>query len=533
MAFVTGFALWSRNETARAEIVRNNAQREIQREAIQFLGLRRDPQRALAYDYTYWDEMARFVHTRDRRWAAQNLDTCLRNFGATAVWVYDTKLRPVYVVSSALAAKNRSLPFPSAILRDPSLNHQVGYFTYRTRWGVMEFHCATIHRGADATRVGPSYGYFVVGKLWDAAEVRSIAELTGCQARLVPRDESLLHRALTPGADEIAFEVPLAGSNGQPVAWIQLRRKTPMLGVARRAASRTVILAAAFPTLLMLSLYVLLNHWVSFPLRRISFALHSGSPDAARPLEHGRSEMGEIARLVAKHFEQQAALEAEVTERIKAQQALGVANDLLEVRLQALEDAYDETIAGWSRALDLRDQETEGHTQRVTEMTVKLARAAGIPEAEIVHIARGALLHDIGKMGIPDEILLKPGKLTDEEWVIMKKHPVYADDLLSPIEFLHPALDIPRYHHEKWDGTGYPYGLRGESIPLSARLFAVVDVWDALRSDRPYRNAWPEEKVIEHILSLSGSHFDPQAVEAFMAMLAQRRGESGSELKAA
>jgi putative nucleotidyltransferase with HDIG domain len=180
--------------------------------------------------------------------------------------------------------------------------------------------------------------------------------------------------------------------------------------------------------------------------------------------------------------------------------------------------AYDTTLEGWSRALDLRDKETEGHTKRVTELTIKLARRMGVSEAELVHMRRGALLHDIGKMGIPDDILLKPGPLSDEEWVIMRRHPVYAYDLLSPIAFLRPALDIPHYHHEKWDGTGYPHSLKGEQIPFAARIFAIVDVWDALCSDRPYRAARPVAKVREHILSLSGSHFDPWVVEAFVEM---------------
>jgi putative nucleotidyltransferase with HDIG domain len=178
--------------------------------------------------------------------------------------------------------------------------------------------------------------------------------------------------------------------------------------------------------------------------------------------------------------------------------------------------AYDATIEGWSRALDLRDKETEGHTQRVTEMAVKLARAFGLSEAELVQVRWGALLHDIGKMGIVDGILLKPGTLTDEEWVEMKKHPTVAYELLSPVRYLRQALDIPYHHHEKWDGTGYPLGLHGEEIPLTARMFAVVDVWDALRSDRPYRKAWDEEKVRAHIGSLAGTHFDPQVVEVFL-----------------
>jgi putative nucleotidyltransferase with HDIG domain len=171
----------------------------------------------------------------------------------------------------------------------------------------------------------------------------------------------------------------------------------------------------------------------------------------------------------------------------------------------------------------LRDKETEGHTLRVTEMVLELARAAGVSEEEMVHVRRGALLHDIGKMGVSDYILHKPDKLTDEEWIAMRQHPTYAFELLSPIEYLRPALDIPYCHHEKWDGSGYPRGLKGEQIPLAARLFAIVDVWDALRSERPYRQSWSKEKVIEHIKSLSGTHFEPRAVDLFMDMINEER----------
>lgn len=188
----------------------------------------------------------------------------------------------------------------------------------------------------------------------------------------------------------------------------------------------------------------------------------------------------------------------------------------LQRRNEALADAYDDTIEGWARALDLRDRETYGHTQRVTETTTRLARELGINGEELVHVRRGALLHDIGKLGVPDAILLKPGSLDEEEWQVMRKHPELAYRLLSPIEFLRPALDIPHFHHEKWDGSGYPQGLRREEIPLPARIFAVVDVWDALLSDRPYRDAWPEEKVIGHIESEADSHFDPDVVELFL-----------------
>jgi PAS domain S-box-containing protein/putative nucleotidyltransferase with HDIG domain len=181
--------------------------------------------------------------------------------------------------------------------------------------------------------------------------------------------------------------------------------------------------------------------------------------------------------------------------------------------------AYDATIEGWSRALDLRDKETEWHTQRVTEMTVKLAHAFGMSDSDLIQVRWGALLHDIGKMGIPDNILHKPGPLTDEEWVIMKSHPTLAYNLLAPIRYLRLALDIPYCHHEKWDGSGYPHGLQNTQIPLVARIFAVADVWDALSSDRPYRAAWPEDKVREHIQVASGTHFDPQVVEVFSQIL--------------
>ncbi|HRJ75881.1 MAG TPA: response regulator, partial [Anaerolineales bacterium] len=186
---------------------------------------------------------------------------------------------------------------------------------------------------------------------------------------------------------------------------------------------------------------------------------------------------------------------------------------------EQLLSAYDATIEGWSRAMDLRDKETEGHTLRVTDLSVKLARNMGINEGELLFIRRGALLHDIGKLGVPDAILHKTSSLNDDEWKIMRQHPQFAYDMLYPIEYLRPALDIPFCHHEKFDGTGYPRQLKGEQIPLSARIFAIVDVWDALTSDRPYRPAWEKQKAMDFINEQSGKHFDPKVVEAFNKMM--------------
>ena len=207
-------------------------------------------------------------------------------------------------------------------------------------------------------------------------------------------------------------------------------------------------------------------------------------------------------------------------ETIAGQAAIAIDNFTLFENLQQsnleLAQAYDATIEGWSHALDLRDKETEGHTQRVTEMSQRLARIMGIEGDMLVQMRRGALLHDIGKMGVPDSILLKPGEFTPEEWDIMCQHPQLAYDWLAPIAYLKEALAIPYCHHEKWDGSGYPRGLKGEEIPLVARIFSVVDEWDAVTSDRPYRAAWSKEKAIDYIRQKSGTHFDPSIAEVFL-----------------
>jgi HD-GYP domain-containing protein (c-di-GMP phosphodiesterase class II) len=186
-----------------------------------------------------------------------------------------------------------------------------------------------------------------------------------------------------------------------------------------------------------------------------------------------------------------------------------------------MRNAYETTLEGWSHALEIRDRETEGHTQRVTDIVTRIAILMGFSEEQLIHIHRGALLHDIGKLGIADELLHKPGPLTEQEMKIMRTHPQIAYNLLYPIEYLRSALPIPHYHHEKWDGTGYPNGLKGNDIPLEARIFAIIDVYDALSHDRPYRKAWEKEKVLEYIKSESGKHFDPAVVEIFITEVAK------------
>ena len=255
----------------------------------------------------------------------------------------------------------------------------------------------------------------------------------------------------------------------------------------------------------------------SADFHRESFVSYIGAPLIVKGQVRGVLEIFQRSPLDL-NPEQRAFLEI-----LAGQAAIAIDSSQLFENLQSsnseLMMAYDETIEGWSRAMDLRDKETEGHTQRVTELTMQLANNMGIKGGELVHFRRGALLHDIGKIGVPDDILHKPGALTDEEWVIMRRHPQLAYDMLTPIIYLRPAVDIPWCHHEKWDGTGYPRGLKGEEIPLAARIFALVDVWDALCSDRPYRKAWPEDKVRSYIQEQAGKHFDPHIAEIFLKVV--------------
>jgi HD-GYP domain-containing protein (c-di-GMP phosphodiesterase class II) len=198
---------------------------------------------------------------------------------------------------------------------------------------------------------------------------------------------------------------------------------------------------------------------------------------------------------------------------------------------RALSETHETTLAGLTRALDLRDHETERHCARVTDMAVRLAAQMGLRGQALEHVRRGAMLHDIGKLGVPDAILHKPGPLGDEEWAVMRRHPEYARDLLAPIDFLRPVLAIPYCHHERWDGSGYPEGLAGESIPLAARTFAVVDVWDALTTDRPYRAAWSHSRALAYLNAHAGHHFDPAVVRAFLALVEGDRRPAPAPLR--
>ncbi len=268
----------------------------------------------------------------------------------------------------------------------------------------------------------------------------------------------------------------------------------------------------------------------------LPFIILSGAITEAKAVEAMRSGAqdyimkGNMARLMpairrelaeAEHRRARRAAEIELREQELA------AAKALESAYNELRKAYDLTLWALVRALELRDKETEGHSLRVVDLTMQLAGRLGVPADMQEHVQRGALLHDIGKLGVPDAILLKPGALTEDEWRVMKRHPLYACEWIQPIPYLQPAIAIPWCHHERWDGGGYPRGLQGETIPLEARIFALVDVWDALLSDRPYRPAWDEGRALDYIQGESGKHFDPQVVAAFLELHAQGRVRKG------
>jgi putative nucleotidyltransferase with HDIG domain len=327
------------------------------------------------------------------------------------------------------------------------------------------------------------------------------------------------HAAQLLGADASAVLVLNDHTHDlEYAAWCGFYSRTPArtrLGLAGSLAGR-VAMERRMISVADLAHMVSPGQWPSFYTAE-GFVSYCAVPIIAKGALKGVLEVLHRTRLDAgPHW-------PELLTTLAGQAAIAIDNSNLFDGLQRsnadLTMAYEATLEGWSRAMDLRDKETEGHTLRTTEIAEQLARAMGVSDAELVQLRRGALLHDIGKLGVPDHILLKPGKLTDEEWIIMRGHPQLAHDLLSPITYLNPAVDIPYCHHEKWDGTGYPRRLKGVDIPLAARIFAVIDVWDALGSDRPYRPAWPREKIVSYMREQSGLHFDPRIVDAFLTMM--------------
>lgn len=343
-------------------------------------------------------------------------------------------------------------------------------------------------------------GTALILRMWNSSRISQFQRMANCIIFF-----SLNHLSEPDQTSEsVQVRRTLMSSAGTEVGTLVFETKADELSEARESANESAGLIVAASVSAMGVLFVILHRKVFEPLRLINAALETQSIEPNKIISNP-DEFGETMRQLQRVFVQK--------------RLLSTANDELErivkIRTQDLETAYDATIAGFSMAMELRDKETEGHCQRVAGMTVMLAKQLGVSDEEVIQMRRGALLHDVGKLGVPDSILLKAGPLTDDEYELMKKHTILGYDMLKSIPFLKGCLDIPLHHHEKWDGTGYPCGLKGQEIPLSARMFALADVYDALRSDRPYRKGMSDQEVKEHIRSLAGTHFDPYLVAVF------------------
>ncbi|NUM45929.1 MAG: HD domain-containing protein [Anaerolineales bacterium] len=346
---------------------------------------------------------------------------------------------------------------------------------------------------AHVTLYAPS-GQILGTTFLDAPHLTS-EDLTHLQAE--PQQTSLLRRLESADLSYREIIGPWLARNDEPVGLMGLSFAENFLV----RLSESTWFKILFFVLTALALVVLLGYFIAEQISRPILDLNQAA---------GRVSKGDLTVQLTPNSNDEI---ANLTQEFNS-----MVSSLHQSKLD-LVTAYDKTLEGWAKALELRDGETMGHSLRVTEMTVELSKRLGVADDQLVHIQRGALIHDIGKMAIPDSILLKPGSLTYEEWKVMQKHPTYAVEMLGEIPFLWPALSIPASHHEKWDGTGYPRGLKTHQIPLPARIFAVVDVWDALRSDRPYRSAISVQDALFTIQSKSGSHFDPKVVDAFMEMI--------------
>lgn len=435
-------------------------------------------------DVEYRQNFKRLGRSQRGRWVETDLIGPLKGLGVQYGWTFNTRGELTY--RSVKAVKdNISVSGPqilAALRRSP----RQADFYLKSPLGPVHYW---------ATPVSGS-GIAVVGQLCSSEFAQYLGSMTGAKVKVNEDLNSVSRRSV--------FEWGLRDHHGRAIGFIEFlfpHATTPEVTSGILPTWAVIPVAAS---LISLFFGVLMVRWVQRPISLLVRAMTHDEPHILDDLATERTDMGELAKLV----------------QSSAVQSLRIAavNKELERRITEFNHSYDMMIQGWSRAMDMRDHETEGHTQRVAQMSMLLAAKLGLDEELKTRLFRGALLHDIGKMGVPDAILLKPGKLTDEEFDIMKKHCQYAVEMLEPITFVKDCLDIPHYHHEKYDGTGYPCQLAGEQIPLLARIFAVADVWDALRSDRPYRQGWTEQATRAYIAEQAGRHFDPSIVDAFLEL---------------
>ncbi|MBL8065841.1 MAG: HD domain-containing protein [Chthonomonadaceae bacterium] len=447
-----------------------------------------------------WDEIA--SSAAQGSWTT-NLNV-LESSNLTGFWLYNANQKLIYSSAKDRAWPNKGMaPKPFV---DPKRKRQVNSYFFVTSRGVQLISTSRVYKLSEYQENGSHSGYLVTAKLFDSTTLKSLGSSTNSQVTFVPAPSKV---GTTPTLHPTnGFTVALMGAKKTTVGWLVFK---PLTMLNRNPPAS---MATALSILLSLSLViggaalVFRKTFVIVPKKALSQAVRTGDSTALKKNLGSSDESNDLRALVDAH--------SKTTDLVSVNQTL---EKIVYRRTQELEKSYGELLEALVSALELRDQETEGHSRRVTELTVILAQRMGFGPEELVHIRRGALLHDIGKIGIPDAILLKSGPLDPLERQIIGRHPEYAVEILKGIEFIAPALDIPLCHHEKWDGTGYPRGLKGEDIPLSARIFSIIDVWDALSSTRPYRQAWPENQVRAELERMSGTHFDPRVVSMMLAIL--------------
>lgn len=469
---------------------------------------------SFVWETTWWDDMVANIKKPDKTWLKENLDKSLSRLRADGAWLFDRNGRIVHGYSKVPGFSNAPPISSQDLLTYIRPGNPVTRAFTLTPYGLKQMFIEGVHASNDPGHKGKVYGYLVISCDWLRSTQPRLEQLGQNKIKLTVsnlplREEGVNSFGLMP------VNVPLVDISGKLVATATYQVREELAALSLNTLDESVV-GATWGYLSILALFLMFTlAWIERPLNLIVSALRLKDVGRLQGVKHTTNETGLLANLVRSFLRQQDDLE-KVNEDIQHSN-LNLEKKVAE-RTEELAKAYEATIIGWSRAMDARDQETEGHTQRVAKMAKNLGEAMGLSPKQIQSLYRGALLHDIGKIGISDTILLKQGNLTDEERELMKQHPRMAYEMLQPIEFLHDCLDVPLYHHEKYDGTGYPDGLRGDKIPLMARIFAIADVWDALRSNRPYRRAWGETKTREYIAAQSGTHFDPIVVAAFLKL---------------
>lgn len=469
--------------------------------------LKEGPKRQFLIDNTNWDELYDIALKPSPGWLKANLGTLASRADFEAMWLVNRDGRTIDHWSLKQNSFSDELPvkFDSILhARMDTAGTASGFVKVGNR--LLRVGYAKTFKSDDDSRTGPFTGYLVAADDWtveDFAALSGLTQTSSAQRIMEPR-AFRSSRFDDMGNFEVAM--PLNGFDDRPVAQAIFRGRNEAVYQNIEATAKNTLLFITLLIAIIVSTIGVVLKRVQRPLFKIARAIAEERPELVMKIARGTDEVARVALLTTEFYAQRQQLQS-INESLEQR--------VLE-RTQELEQAYDAVILGWSRAMDSKDKETEGHTQRVAEMSVYIGNQLGLDNETLVWLYRGALLHDIGKIGVPDAVLLKAGKLTDEEMAVIKEHPVLAYEMLKPIKFLEPCLSVPRYHHEKWDGTGYPDGLAGEEIPLLARIFAVADVWDALRSDRPYRKSWSESHTREYIAEQSGTHFDPEVVKAFL-----------------